>query len=934
MGKATTVTVAVIVTAALVTAIVVPMTYFLHPDYGKDCPEDEEELSMNERVDCYPEGGADQESCESRGCIWDDAVTDENSGAPYCFYPSDYGSYRMVGEAEEFSWGYRVALERLDRPTMYDKDMYSVILDLEYHTDTTIRFKFYDPSNQRFEVPIDMPSTATKATNTLYDVEFTSNPFSMKIIRTDTMTVLWDTAIGGFTMSDQFLSISTRLPSSNIYGFGEHEHPQFRHDLNWQSWGMFSRDQPPSRGNLYGVQPFYTCLEEDTNSHGVLLMNSNAMDITLQPLPALTYRTIGGILDFWMFLGPTPEDVVGQYTAAIGRPYMPPYWSLGFQLCRYGYNSLDRVKEVVAGMREYDIPHDVQYGDIDYMLRQLDFTYDPDTYAGLPEYVHQLKAEGTHYITILDPAISVNETVGTYAPYENGTASSIFITEEDGETELLGKVWPDPPNIDEIMQEIDCQGDWDCEVENYRAHAVFPDWIKPGCADWWIDHTVDFHDTLAFDGLWIDMNEPANFVKGSTKGCDYNNILESPPYKPRIYGDVLADKTVCMAAVTYNTPTTTTTQYNMHSLFGLTQTEPSLRAARLSTPGKRSLVVSRSTFPSSGKYSGHWLGDNTSIWPHMHMSIIGMMEFNLFGIPYIGADICGFFEDTTEDLCRRWTQLGAFYPYCRNHNGIDFMPQDPASFGPEFAAEAREILHVRYTLLPYLYTLFFYSHTTGSTVVRPLMHEFTNDAVTWSIDRQFLWGPALMISPVLDEGAVEVDVYVPDTRWFDYYTGQEVPLSYRGKSNVLSAPMDYIPLHVRGGHIIPTQQPANSTVFSRELPFGLIVALGDDYTASGSLFWDDGDSVDTIEDENYFMESFTASSNQVDGEITVSNYVMDQLTLDDVTILGLESTEISSVTLDGMELNPLQWSIDETLMKLTIENLQHPMDNGFNLVWS
>lgn len=80
---------------------------------------------------------------------------------------------------------------------------------------------------------------------------------------------------------------------------------------------------------------------------------------------------------------------------------MPPYWSLGFQLCRYDYGSLDVVKKTVERMSKYDIPQDVQYGDIDYMERQLDFTYSRKTYNGLPEYVRELKKKGVRYITIL-----------------------------------------------------------------------------------------------------------------------------------------------------------------------------------------------------------------------------------------------------------------------------------------------------------------------------------------------------------------------------------------------------------------------------------------------------------------------------------------------------------------------------------------------------
>nr|XP_006825797.1 PREDICTED: maltase-glucoamylase, intestinal-like [Saccoglossus kowalevskii] len=480
------------------------------------------------------------------------------------------------------------------------------------------------------------------------------------------------------------------------------------------------------------------------------------------------------------------------------------------------------------------------------------------------------------------------------------------------------------------MSEIDCHGDWDCEVEHYRAHTVFPDFMKPETRQWWYDMVTDFHHTIAFDGLWIDMNEAANFVTGSTRGCDYEDPLESPPYLPKIFGPVLADKTICMASLSHNTDTTKTYQYNMHSLFGWSQNAPTLTAARQST-GKRSIVVSRSTFPGSGTNSGHWLGDNTSIWPHMHKSIIGMLEFNLFGVPYIGADICGFFEDTTEELCLRWTQLGAFYPYARNHNSLGNIPQDPAAFGPEFASYARDVLHVRYTLLPYLYTLFFLANQQGETVVRPLMQEFTSDLMTRTIDRQFLWGPALLISPVLDEGAVTVEAYMTDARWFDYYTGAEVPT--RGKYTTLNAPLDYIPLHVRGGYIIPTQQPANTTVISRQLPMGLIVSLDDTYTASGSLFWDEGDTIDSIESNDYFLEQFTATSNQVNSIIMMNAYVMDPLVLDDVYVYGLENTDITRVLLNGVELNIDNWSVDATLNVLAVNSMGHPMDETLKLMW-
>ena len=102
-------------------------------------------------------------------------------------------------------------------------------------------------------------------------------------------------------------------------------------------------------------------------------------------------------------------------------------------------------------------------------------------------------------------------------------------------------------------------------------------------------------------------------------------------------------------------------------MFGWSQSAPTLAGVREAT-GARGLVLSRSTFVGSGQWVAHWLGDNFSNWANLKYSIIGMLQFNQFGIPMVGADICGFIGDTTEELCTRWHQLGAFYPFSRNHN--------------------------------------------------------------------------------------------------------------------------------------------------------------------------------------------------------------------------------------------------------------------------
>ena len=243
------------------------------------------------------------------------------------------------------------------------------------------------------------------------------------------------------------------------------------------------------------------------------------------------------------------------------------------------------------------------------------------------------------------------------------------------------------------------------------------------------------------------MNEPSNFYDGQQNGCDKSSTLNLPPYVPRSAdGHSLFHKTICPSAKQH-----LGNHYDLHNMYGYTEGMATYEALK-TVRNKRPFIISRSTFPGYGHFGGHWTGDVLSDWSSLHDSVTGILGFNLLGIPMVGADICGFNGNTTVKLCQRWVQVGAFYPFSRNHNTDNGIDQDPVSLGPEVVEAAKEALTIRYSLLPFLYTLFAKAHLYGSPVLTPtFFHANAGDKIAYTIDNQFFWGNELLIVPVLSE---------------------------------------------------------------------------------------------------------------------------------------------------------------------------------------
>ncbi|KAF0978570.1 hypothetical protein FDP41_002390 [Naegleria fowleri] len=733
----------------------------------------------------------------------------------------------------------------------YGSDYSDLKFDLYFETSSRIHIKVTDLQQQRWQVPswiIKSKTPNVEPSQKDYTVNLKTYPFGFEVMRTATMETLFNTSNIPLVFEDQFISFGTvfdviqkaKDSQVNIYGFGERARPLRYTPGTYTMWNLDNLNTPNE--NLYGTHPFYMqYFSNSGRAHGVFLFNSNAQDVTITN-DNLIWKTIGGVIDLYIFTGPTPEDVTKQYHELIGRPYMPPFWALGWHQCRYGYKNIDEVKTVYDKYTQYGIPLDTMWNDIDYMHGYRDFTTDPQRYPKnqVRKFVEQLKANNQHYVVIVDPGIKYESG---YAPYDIGKQLNIFMKKSDGVNDIINTVWP--------------------------GLCVFPDFTNPKTLPYWESLVEKFHSEIPVSGLWLDMNEVSCFCNGT---CDSSRLNQpfhmrgqlaqfnpnNPPYVPG--GRQLDMKTLSMDAIQH-----ISINYNTHSLYGLYEVNATTAILQKVTGNKRPFILTRSSYPGLGAISAKWLGDNEATWQSMKSSISGMLAMQMYGVALIGADICGFIGNTTKELCARWTQLGAYYPFSRNHNDIKAIPQEPYVFGQEFIDMTKRVLSNRYSLLNYYYTQFYRVHSNGGGVVKPLFYVFgssDSNPLLASIDTQFMVGEHLMVVPVLDEGALSVRAYIPQHRsgWFDYYSGSLVSLK-GGEFQRFDAPLyGYSNALMVGGSIIQRQTPGLTTFETRKNPFQLLVALCQhEFKAGGMIFLDDGESANSIENGIYSLVELQAS---------------------------------------------------------------------------
>lgn len=838
--------------------------------------------------------------------------------------------YRLISIEETPDGGLLGHLQVKKQNKIYGPDIPLLQLYVKHETENRLRVHITDAEKQRWEVPYNLlpreqppalkktigrsrknPITVSEYSTSELIFSYTADPFSFAVKRKSNGQVLFDSssdesdAYSPMVFKDQYLEISTKLPKdASLYGLGENTQPHGIKLYPNDPYTLYTTDISAINLNadLYGSHPVYMDLRNvggEPSAHAVLLLNSNGMDVFYRGT-SLTYKIIGGVFDFYFFAGPTPLNVVDQYTSLIGRPAPMPYWSFGFHQCRWGYHNLSVIEDVVESYKKAQIPLDVIWNDDDHMDGKKDFTFNQANYPRpkLLAFLDKIHRLGMHYIVIIDPGIAVN---ASYGVYQRGMSNDVFI-KYDGEP-FMAQVWP--------------------------GAVYFPDFLNPKTVSWWGDEIRRFHELVPVDGLWIDMNEVSNFCSGKCKipkgkQCptgtgpgwicclDCKNITKTrwddPPYKINASGiqAPIGYKTIATSAVHYNG----VLEYDAHSIYGFSQSVATHKGLE-GLQGKRPFILSRSTYVGSGKYAAHWTGDNKGTWEDLRYSISTMLNFGIFGVPMVGSDICGFYPAPTEELCNRWIEVGAFYPFSRDHANY-YSPRQELYQWESVAESARNALGMRYKLLPYLYTLNYEAHISGAPIARPLFFSFPSYTACYGVSTQFLLGKGLMISPVLEQGKTQVNALFPPGTWYSLSNPTSFISSKNGVNVNLDAPLHFVNVHLYQNAILPMQRGGLLSKEARMTPFTLVVTFPAGATegeAQGNLYLDDDELPEMKLGNGYstyvdFYASVKQGSVKIWSQVQEGKFALDKgWIIEKISVLGLEGGAApSSLEIDGIPL--------------------------------
>lgn len=505
------------------------------------------------------------------------------------------------------------------------------------------------------------------------------------------------------------------------------------------------------------------------------------------------WSEVGDGEDYDFVYGPSLDTVVAGYRRLTGAAPLMPRWAYGLWQSRQRYETQQQSLDVVDGFRSRQIPFDNIVQDWFYWPADAwgSHKFDPVRFPDPPGWIDAIHAKHAHLM------------ISVWGKFYPGTANF---------DAMHSRGFLYQPNLTENLH------DW------VGYPFTFYDAFNPSARKLFWTQINDALFQKRVDGWWMDASEPDMLALPSLPGT-----------------------------LTHMTPTAGGTPARVLNAWALENSRGIYEGQRAAAPNQRVFILTRSGYAGQQRYAtATWSGDITSTWTALQKQIPAGLGFSLSGVPYWTMDIGGFSvparfarkearpEDVAEwrELNTRWFEYGAFVPLLRVHGESPFreMWQFGGDDSPTYRAQLK-FDRLRYRLLPYLYSAAGTVTRSGGTLMRPLVMDFRTDPAAREITDQYLFGPALLVSPITTYRARSRAVYLPPTPggWYDFWTGKSLA---GGRTITAPAPYDSLPLQVRAGSIIPFGPEQQYVGEKRADPLTVYVYAG----ASGAftLYEDDG----------------------------------------------------------------------------------------------
>ncbi|MFZ6801572.1 TIM-barrel domain-containing protein [Undibacterium sp. Di24W] len=589
------------------------------------------------------------------------------------------------------------------------------------------------------------------------------------------------------------------------------------------------------------------------------------LDLDSKKDNSLAYETISGRKTYQIVAGKDWASIVGNYTQLTGRQPLPPRWAFGNFASRFGYHSEAEARKVIAQYRAENIPVDAIIFDL---------------------YWFGKEVKGTMGNLAFDKDNFVNPKQ-MIADFNQQGVKTVLITEPFILT--TSNRWQEA--VRENILATDKAGK-PFTYDFYFGNTGLIDLFQPKARDWFWTIYKDLAD-MGVAGVWGDLGEPE---------VHPSDLLHAK-------GKLGADQ--------------------VHNIYGHEWAKMVAQGYQKDFPNQRPFILMRAGYSGSQRFGLiPWSGDVNRTWGGLRSQPEIALQMGMQGLAYMHSDLGGFAGANLDDeLYARWLQYGVFQPIFRPHAQED-VPSE-AIFRAEKAKQlARAAIELRYSLLPYNYTLAFDNQQQGLPLMRPLFFADANNTKLAAHSASYLWGNDFLVQPIMNAGQQQADVMFPHGAWFDFYTGE---VYQGGTSHTVKVSEQHIPVYVRAGAFIPMAAAMQSTQSYQDHLLDLhYYHDASVQKGSGKMYEDDGLTRDAYAKAAYRLTQFTSGydANNAQLQIQITQLHGKKMKAQDKQIrLFIHNVikapqQVNLLTTTGKNSAPLkfEWDASSKVLKTEMTN--------------